>query len=60
MVPPGQSQLLDFCTFLVAKKDVEVKLTVASAEGEHLAAGSGVHLLSFSLTACEIVVMCGS
>lgn len=39
VTPPGQKYLLDFCTFVVAEHqaEVEVKLTVATVEGEHLA-----------------------
>lgn len=39
VTPPGQKYLLDFCTFVVAdaEADVEVKLTVATVEGEHFA-----------------------
>lgn len=39
VTPPGQKHLLDFCTFVVAdaEADVEVKLTVATVEGEHFA-----------------------
>jgi len=39
VTPPGQKYMLDFCTFVVAdvEADVEVKLTVATVEGEHFA-----------------------
>lgn len=39
VTPPGQKYLLDFCTFVVAdaEAEVEVKLTVATVEGEHFA-----------------------